>query len=189
MHEPAAAPSTPPRFRGAQGIRGLLLAAIVAAAPVVVAACGSEPGPTVAATSTASIPTATTGAATESPPDVTPDPNLPPQADTGWGTIWTALPPSFPEFPDAQTADPATGPVSGAFTVANSAADAKAVADFYLAGLDALGYGTGVDGPLEDGSYAVWASNGFGCDAQVTILPRGDESLVTALYGAGCPFV
>jgi len=79
--------------------------------------------------------------------------------------------------------------VSGAFTVANSAADARAVADFYLAGLDALGYGTGLDGPLEDGSYVVWASNGFGCDAQVTVLPRGEESLVTVLYGAGCPFV
>jgi hypothetical protein len=127
-----------------------------------------------------------TAAPTEEP---TLDPNLPPQADTEWGTIWTALPPSFPEFKDAQTADPEAGPVSGAFTVANSAADAKAVADFYLAGLDALGYGTGVDGPIEDGSYSVWASDGFGCDSLVTVLPRGDESLVTILYGAGCPFV
>lgn len=152
-------------------------------------ACTSEPATSAVASPDASTP-ASTPSPTEAPTeDPTLDPNLPPQAETGWGTIWTLLPPSFPEHPDATAADPAAGPVSGAFTVPAGAADAKSVAEFYLAGLDALGYGTGIDGPLEDGSYAVWASNAFGCDAQVTVLPRGDESLVTVLYGAGCPFV
>ena len=169
----------------------MALAALLAvAASLALAACGSG-NEGRSSPPSASIPAASAPAATEAPTTEEPtlDPNLPPQADTEWGPIWTVLPPSFPEFPDAQTADPEAGPVSGAFTVSNSAADAKTVAQYYVDGLDALGYGTGLDGPLEDGSYTTWASDGFGCDAQVTVLPRGDESLVTVLYGAGCPFV
>ena len=45
-----------------------------------------------------------------------------------------------------------------------------------------------MDGPLEDGSFTVWSASGYGCDSLVTILPRGEESLITVLFGAGCPF-
>jgi hypothetical protein len=52
-----------------------------------------------------------------------------------------------------------------------------------------VGYGGTVDGPFEDGSYTAWASNGYGCDMLVSTLPRGpEETFVTVLYGALCPF-
>ena len=84
-------------------------------------------------------------------------------------------------------ADAESGPVSGAFTVANDVAAPLAIAEFYRDTLEELGIGgTALDGPLEDGSYTVWSSNAYTCDSFVTILPRGSESLITVLYGAGC---
>lgn len=116
-------------------------------------------------------------------------PNLPGQSDTEWGPIWDAVPPSYPVPDGATPADAATGPVSGAYTVPTSIATSKALADFYAAAIEQAGFGgTGIDGPLEDGSYSVWSSSGYGCDTLVTILPRGEESLITVLYGAQCRF-
>ena len=111
------------------------------------------------------------------------------QSDTGWGPIWNELPPGFPEPPGSEPVEAVSGPVSGAWTVATGAAsDPKAIAQRFTDAFSAAGYGGGRDGPLEDGSYTAWASNGYGCDMLVTALPRGEETLVTVLYGAGCPF-
>jgi len=149
-----------------------------------VAACsGSKvsPEPTItpaAATATAA-PAATDAPATSLPMT---------QSETGWGRIWDAVPSSFHVPEGAQPAEPETGPVSAAYTVPRTAAAPRAIAEQYRDALDDVGYGTGLDGPLEDGSFTVWSSNAYGCDTLTTVLPRGDESLVTVLYGAGCPF-
>ena len=134
---------------------------------------------------------------TASPPAVTPDdqatpsldPNLPGQSEVeGWGPIWDELAPSYPVFDGAVPTEPEAGPVSAAYTVPNVTAAPRDIAQFYLDALDEAGYGTGMDGPLEDGSFTVWSASGYGCDSLVTILPRGEESLITVLFGAGCPF-
>jgi hypothetical protein len=116
-------------------------------------------------------------------------PNLPGQSDTDWGPIWDDVPPAYPVPEGAKPAEAANGPVSAAYTVASSIATPRALAEFYAGALDEGGYGgTGIDGPLEDGSLTVWSTSGYGCDSLVTILPRGQESLITVLFGALCTF-
>jgi hypothetical protein len=157
----------------------LLVGALLPVACSSRAAQTAEPGfPTSRPTTTASAP----------PPSVGVTTPLPGQSETSWGPIWNDVPDSFPVPIDAAVADPDHGPVSGAWTVPIAAVSAVALAGYYRDALDEIGWGTGVDGPLEDGSYTVWSSNGYGCDTLTTILPRGSESLVTVLFGAGCPF-
>lgn len=145
---------------------------------------GSTPGPSSAASPTFEMPGET--AEDTNPPSR--DPSLPGQSDAEWGPIWDALPPSYPVFGGAVPAEAESGPVSAAYTVANVDADPREIAQFYADALDDAGLATGLDGPLEDGRYTVWSSSGYGCDSLVTILPRGDESLITVLFGTGCPF-
>jgi hypothetical protein len=149
-------------------------------------ACSSTPpgAPTSPGQATASP----TDVASEPPESVEPSPRLPSQSETAWFRIWDAVPDSFPEPVDAAIADPQTGPVSGAWTVPVTDVSAPELAGFYRDAIDELGWAPIVDGPLEDGSYTVYSSNGYGCETLTTILPRGDESLVTVLFGAGCPF-
>jgi len=172
----------PPRRRAptrrASAIAALVLGVLVPAACSAPAA-SEEPG------TPAPKPTAIETAA---PPTEAPTAKVPSQSETAWGPIWDAVPDTFPVPDGAAPADPAEGPVSGAWTVPVTSLDAPHLAGFYQAGLDDIGWGTGIDGPLEDGSYAVWSSNGYGCDTLTTILPRGDESLITVLFGAGCAF-
>ncbi len=114
------------------------------------------------------------------------------QSDTDWGPIWDDLPPGFPLPPGGEPLESGAGTVTAAWTVASGAAggasDPRGIAQRYVDAFSAAGYGGGRDGPLEDGSYTAWASNGYGCDMLVTATPRGEETLVTVLYGAGCPF-
>jgi hypothetical protein len=112
------------------------------------------------------------------------------QTDTEWGPIWNEVPPGFPEPPGATPAEADDGPVSAASTVpAGALPYPLEVAQFYVDAFAAAGYGGARDGPLEDGSSTAWASNGYGCDIRVTAVPRGgEETFVTVLYGAGCPF-
>lgn len=159
------------------------LAAILLAAPLL-AACSA---PATQAPSAAPTGGPTTGVS--APPESTdPTPQLPSQSETAWFRIWDAIPDSFPEPVDAAIADPQSGPVSAAWTVPVTAVSAPQLAGFYRDAIDELGWAPIVDGPLEDGSYTVYSSSGYGCETLTTILPRGDESLVTVLFGAGCPF-
>jgi hypothetical protein len=171
-----------PVLRGSV-LRGPVLAALVLAA-VIPVACSTP-----AASDDAGFPTSrpTTSAAVE-PASEAPTPSLPSQSETGWGTIWDAVPAGFPVPDGAEPTAPAEGPASGAWVVPVTASNAPELAGFYQSALDHVGWGTGIDGPLEDGSFTVWSSNGGGCDTLTTILPRGDESLVTVLFGAGCRF-
>ena len=115
-------------------------------------------------------------------------PTPPGQSNSAFGLIWNSVPDSFPVPIDAAEADPLQGPVSGAWSVPVADVNAPALAGFYRDALDELGWAVAVDGPLEDGSYTVASMNGQGCETLTTILPRGDASLITTLFGAGCPF-
>jgi hypothetical protein len=148
-------------------------------------ACSTNPRATASPVVPSPRPTTLTS---EPPPSAEPTPELPSQSESVWGVIWDAVPDSFPVPVDAAVADPQRGPVSGAWTVPVADVSAPELAGYYRDALDENGWGTGVDGPLEDGSYTVWSSNGYGCETLTTILPRGDESLITVLFGAGCPF-
>jgi hypothetical protein len=154
-----------------------------------VAAC-SSPATTVAPTATAAAPT--TSAAPVAPSLDIEQPGLTPstgQTDSDWGPIWDDLPPGFPVPPGAEPLESGAGTVTAAWTVASGGSpDPQAIAQLYADAFSAAGYGGGRDGPLEDGSSTAWASNGYGCDILVTAKPRGEETLVTVLYGAGCPF-
>ena len=110
------------------------------------------------------------------------------QADTGWGRIWLAVPEGFTAPPLAEAVEPDSGPASAAWLVpAGDLADPMAVAQFFVDRFTEAGFRASRDGPLEDGSYTVVASKGSGCDLLVTALPRGEDTLATVLYGAGCP--
>jgi hypothetical protein len=163
-------------------------AAIVLAAIALIAACSS---PTRTA-SPAPLPSPSPVETFVAPSLDIEQPGLTPsagQTDTGWGLIWNELPRGFPEPKGAEPADDVTEPVSAAWTItADSASDPKTIAQRFTDAFSAAGYGGGRDGPLEDGSYTAWGSNGYGCDMLVTALRRGEDSLVTVLYGAGCPF-
>jgi hypothetical protein len=154
-----------------------------------VAACSSR--------ATTALPAASLPGATPTAPAVAPSldieqPGLTPatgQTDTDWGPIWNDLPPGFPLPPGGEPLESGAEPATAAWTIAaGAAADPLAIAQRYVDAFSIAGYGGGRDGPLEDGSYTAWASSGYGCDMLVTATPRGEDTLVTALYGAGCPF-
>jgi hypothetical protein len=152
-------------------------------------ACGFGPSETSGSSAGPSL-IATRGPETDAPVETESlPPDLPGQSDTAWGPIWDDVPPAYPVPDGAEPADADQGPVSAAYTVPSAVATPRALADYYAAALDEGGYGgTGIDGPLDDGSLTVWSTSGYGCDSLVTILPRGKESLVTVLFGALCRF-
>jgi hypothetical protein len=167
--------------------RSMVIAMIVALT-IALAACGygDEGGQSSGTLPPGSVPAApvATVEPTEAPGTTSPMS----QSDAEWGPIWDAVPATFPVPDGAKPTEPDKGPVSAAYTVPLGRSTARQVAEFYRDGLDERGYSATLDGPLEDRSLTVWSSNGYGCDALVTILPRGNESLITVLYGTGCGF-
>lgn len=158
------------------------VATLAVAATIALAACSSAGSPGASAGSTDAL---VTGAAATAPL-LTIAPSLPTQTDTGWGRIWDAVPDSFPSPSGAEPAtDAGQGPSSAQLVVAGAASD---VADDYVGALHASGWTVNKDGPLEDGSVVVNATNAGGCKAQVTVHSIGDASLIAILYGASCPF-
>jgi hypothetical protein len=163
------------------------LAALVLLAPLPALAACSLPGTTTRPT------VAVTGTPAPAPPSIDVEqPGQTPsagQVDSDWGPIWATLPDGFPTPPGAQEAEAETA-VSAAYAVpTTSMANARQVASFYAQAFSSAGYGGSIDGPLEDGSYGAWASNGYGCDVRVEAVPRGsEETYVTVFYGAMCPF-
>ena len=165
-------------------------AALVLAILVAVACGGS--GPTASRPASASAG----GSPAASNADLTPvpggggasgEPNgTPTQTDTAWGRIWDAVPDSFPRPASARPADSISGPVSAAFSVR---AGPAAVVATMKAGLDADVYATDVSGPLEDGGYVLDSTGSTAdCRVQTTITPLSGTTLMTVLFGAGCPF-
>jgi hypothetical protein len=163
--------------------------ALLALIALLLGACGLGPGETSGSSAGPSL-VATRGPETDQPVETESlAPDLPGQSVTDWGPIWDNVPAAYPVPDGAKPADADHGPVSAAYTVPFAVMTPKALADYYAKALDEAGYGgTGIDGPLEDGSFSVWSTSGYGCDSLVTILPRGQESLVTVLLGALCTF-
>jgi hypothetical protein len=163
--------------------------ALVALIAFVAAACAAGSGEIAGSSAGANTFTPTRGPETDQPvatESLAPD--LPGQSVTEWGPIWDDLPSAYP-VPDGAEAADADGPVSAAYTVPVSVATPSALADYYAAALDEAGYGgTGIDGPLKDGTLSVWSTSGYGCDSLVTITPQGQKTLVTVLFGALCTF-
>jgi len=82
--------------------------------------------------------------------------------------------------------DTGAGASSGQLDVA---ATRDALVEFYRGAFRDAGYSIGTDGPLEDGSVIVTASDGYQCRIQLSVREVGaQESIATVLYGAGCPF-
>jgi hypothetical protein len=110
------------------------------------------------------------------------------QTDTEWGRIWDTLPSGFPTYPGATPGEEtATGPASANLVV--DGLDAKGIATLLQTLLTQGGYETtGLQGPLEDGSYVLDMSGPpAGCKLQVTAAPTGGLTTLTILYGAACP--
>ena len=160
-------------------VSSIVTLATVAVLALAACSSGAAPGASTAATGAGGSGATPTGLPTIAP-------SLPPQTDTAWGRIWDGLPDSFPVPAGVEPAtDQGTGPSSAQLVVAGAVGD---VADSFVAALHGSGWTTNKDGPLEDGSVVVNATNAGGCKTQVTVHSIGDASLVAVLYGASCPF-
>jgi len=170
--------------------RALSLAATTG---LILSACGPGSTPaTQVTTAPASPAESTTSASTEVPGSSVTGP-VPPasgaltQTDTEWGRIWDAVPPGFPRYPGSTVAaDAESSPVSAAFAIESG--DPKAIAAWFQSRLESRAFRTeGVSGPLEDGSYVLDSAGAGSCRSQVRVAPAGGLTLITVLYGAGCP--
>ena len=159
-----------------------VLAALLVVLVVAVTACSPSPGASPAGGASPPPATAAPGSTTGS----TGGTGLPSRSTTTWGPIWDGVPASFPVPPGGRpTGDTGDGASSAQLAVPGGRDPAVA---FYLGALRDAGYTASKDGPLEDGSMNVSATDGYQCQVQVTVWPVGDSVIVTILYGASCPF-
>lgn len=155
------------------------LTAVGCAAPTRVSP--SPPSATPQATPTLAIGT----------PSLAPSPSAspPPAAgitETDWGPIWDALPPGFPHYPGSTPTETGGGAASA---ILDAPADVPTVTSWYQATLELVGFNTlSLSGPLEDGSMEIESAGlETRCLVRTTIAPLGGSTIVTILYGAGCP--
>lgn len=131
-------------------------------------ACSSPPEPPPIATPATSPTTSAAG-----------------RTETEWGTIWDALPAGFPSYPGSRPTDVGEGPASAVLDVP---AEVPAVASWFEAALERLGFRSSVSGPAEDGSMQIDSDGPMAnCAVRTTVAPLGGTTIVTILYGAGCP--
>lgn len=97
------------------------------------------------------------------------------------------MPAGFPLFPGATPADDATGePASARFAVEGG--DPLAIAEWMQDALETATFSTeALNGPGEDGGYVIESVGEGSCRIQTTIVPLGDTTFVSVLYGADCP--
>ena len=157
---------------------GLVLLAILASA------CGPATSPSPTARTSGPDPTPVPGSSAT--PALQPSVVLPTTTGTDFGTIWDALPPSWPQLPGQQPAETGAGPTSGSFAVNMPPADA---ARLLAAALTRLGWTVDAGSPLEDGTVVLDAFGAReGCAAEVRITPLSGTVVMSVLYGAECPF-
>jgi hypothetical protein len=157
-------------------------------APGLLAACLSS-GPTgTAPTQGGSTSPATPDGGPSGEASRGPSPTHPSTTLTDWGLIYDAIPPSFPVPPGAAPTQTGGDPASSELSVPASSIDAVDAAAFYRDELTSMGLVVSSDGPLEDGSYTVSATDQLDCELQVSTAPLGDTTLIKILYGASCPF-
>jgi hypothetical protein len=115
-----------------------------------------------------------------------PSVQLPTTTDTEFGTIFDALPPSFPKLPGQEPGETGSGPTSGSYAVNLSATDARTR---IAAALTAAGWAVDVGSPLEDGTTVLEATHApAGCRTEVRFTPLSGTVIMSVLYGASCPF-
>jgi hypothetical protein len=142
-------------------------------------------------------PTATAVASGSGTPvpieNATPGATQPGQTDTDWERIWDDVPSGFPVYPGAHPTETGGGPASAVLDA--GAAGPAAVVNWYQTALAAANYkAVSSDGPREDGSFELILSgplvvvSGGTCDIRITATPLGGSTIITVMYGAGCPF-
>ena len=171
--------------------RAVLLASVVA---ILLAGCSATDGTSAPPTTAPATVEATEDGPTPeltllpTEPGTTAEPGSPGQTDTEWGRIWDGLPKGFPAFPGAHPTEVGSGPASA--TLDAGSAEPGAVANFYKTALQAGGWIViGLSGPREDGSFELSSVDIHpACQVRTTVTPLGGSTIVTVLYGAGCPF-
>ena len=155
------------------------LTAVGCAAPTTISP--TPPPATPAATPTPAIGTPSV----ESSPSAS-TPPAPGVTETDWGAIWDALPPGFPQYPGSTPTQTGGGAASATL---DAPADVATVTNWYQAALELVGFSTlSLSGPLEDGSMEIESAGPTErCLARTTVAPLGGATIVTVLYGAGCP--
>lgn len=162
------------------------LAAILLIFALAAAACTSgpaaSPGPSSSVAASAPVASASSVASAAASAGA----SAPATTETSWGTIWDALPPSFPAFPGAQPTETGAGPATAILRLPGRA---DVAADWWKEALEGAGYHLeGVNGPLEDGSIVIDATAAGGCRVQASIAPLGDVTIATIFVGSECPF-
>ncbi|MES2211273.1 MAG: hypothetical protein V4515_13995 [Chloroflexota bacterium] len=152
-------------------------------------ATDGTPAPTAASAPSATAPKPTADLTLlPTDPAATPKPTPPSQTDTPWGRIWDGLPADFPIYPGVRPTETGQGPASAILDAGT--ADPGMVMNFYQSALEAAGWITvSSSGPREDGSRELASVNIHpACQLQITVTPLGGSTIVTILFGAGCPF-
>lgn len=131
-------------------------------------------------------PTPTPASGTSSPLPSASTPPAPGVTETDWGAIWDALPPGFPNYPGSTPTETGAGAASA---ILDAPADVPTVATWYQAALERVGFSTlSMSGPSEDGSMEIESAGPTTrCLVRTTVAPLGGSTIVTILYGAGCP--
>jgi hypothetical protein len=173
--------------------RALLLVAALGTS-LAAGACGgsaSESGsaPPVATSSPATTSSAAPGGPTPVPGATaapTPSATVTPTTDTAWGPIWDDIPANFPVFPGSEVGEPIDAPASAVFA---APADSTTVTAWYQEALETATYSTlSLSGPFEDGSTVIESTGETPeCLVETTLRPESGSTIVTILYGAGCP--
>lgn len=164
--------------------------ALAVLAVVLATGCGTPTDPSPPPGSpTASVPTASPGLTPVPGGTTAASPTIleAGQADSDWGRIWDALPPSFPRYPGATPTETGAGPASAELVLP---ADVPTATSYMQAALETAGYSTeALSGPFEDGSTVIDSVGATAeCRAQTRIAPLGELTVMTVLFGVGCPF-
>lgn len=192
---PMPNPDPPGRAASGLALSAALTSSVALGLALVLAACGSSATPASSASSgpgaSASLSPSpgpsqapTIGPSQVASPSVAPSPSVG-ATETEWGTIWDAVPPTFPIYDGATPVEP-NEPASLAYDVDVPAAT---VTTDLQAELETVGFSTiALSGPFEDGSMVIdSAGDPPGCEVQTTIAPLGATTRVTVLYGVDCP--
>ena len=168
------------------------------AVAAIVGACGGTATATPIPTEAPASPSAAATTPAASAPALTPVPGssaapapsqigVPTTTETEWGTIWDALPPSFPRDVSWTAVEPIEGPASGAFAVGASAED---VAATMQSALELANYSTfTMSGPFEDGSHVIESvGDTDACRVETRVTPLSGTTHVRVRMSADCPF-
>lgn len=157
--------------------------AAAAALVLLTAACGAV-DPSEAPGTPSPIPTSAATPATASPSAGEPGQT---ETEWEWGRIWDDIPATFPRVAGSIPTEMGEGPASATLAVPT---DVQAAADFMQAALETAAYSTEAkSGPLEDGSFVIDSiGEDPACRVETRLTPLSGTTVMTVMFGAGCPF-